>query len=117
MIIPAGVTEIKKYAFKDCTSLVSVRIPESVTQIEEGAFNGCVGLRSLRIPEGVVQIGDGAFFGCSQLNITLLSDLIIDLSYVEAVFAKKPKPLKAEFPNKKVFSLNDMYYSPGRTLK
>ena len=69
------------------------------------------------IPEGVTRIEEDAFAKCHQLTIILLTDVSIDIKDVKAVFAKNPVPLRAEFPHKNIFSLNDMYYSPGRTLK
>ena len=44
LVIPEGVTEIKKYAFYYCNSLTSVTIPNSVTSISTYAFSGCSGL-------------------------------------------------------------------------
>ncbi len=39
LIIPAGVTEIKPYAFEGCTSLLPVTIPSTVTSIGSYAFS------------------------------------------------------------------------------
>ena len=44
LVIPDGVTEIKEYAFKLCTSLTSVTIGNNVTSIGENAFNYCLNL-------------------------------------------------------------------------
>ena len=115
--IPEGVTYIRSGAFYGCSGLTSVKIPEGVTHIEEDAFSECSGLTSVTIPEGVTYIEKNAFEKCHQLTIILLSDVYIDIKDVKAVFAKNPVPLRAEFPHKNIFSLNDMYYSPGRTLK
>ena len=41
MEIPASVTGIGDYAFRGCTSLVSVTIPASVTSIGWNAFVDC----------------------------------------------------------------------------
>ncbi len=40
-VIPNGVTEIKKEAFLNCKTLLSVEIPESVTSFNLNAFLGC----------------------------------------------------------------------------
>ena len=51
--IPNGVTEIRNYAFYDCSSLTSVTIPDGVTTIGYDAFNGCSSLTSVTIPGSV----------------------------------------------------------------
>jgi hypothetical protein len=48
--IPASVTSIGSYAFRDCTGLTSVTIPASVTNIGSSAFDHCSGLTSVTIP-------------------------------------------------------------------
>lgn len=41
LVIPEGVTEIKRYAFKGYGKLASVTIPSSVQTIKTSAFDGC----------------------------------------------------------------------------
>ena len=53
------VTEIRNYAFKNCTALVSINLGD-VDYIREGAFYGCAALENITFAEGVV-IGDWAF--------------------------------------------------------
>ena len=75
-IIPNGVMSIEKYAFSDCSSLISISVPKSVTSIGDGAFWGCSSLRSLVIPNSVTSIGAWAFSGCKSLsNITIPDSL------------------------------------------
>ena len=59
--IPDSVTNIRDYAFYDCSGLTSVTIPNSVTNIGWGAFIGCSGLTSVTIGNGVTSIGSDAF--------------------------------------------------------
>jgi hypothetical protein len=78
--IPNGVTSIGSFSFLNCTGLTSVTIPNGVTRIGEAAFRGCSGLTSVTIPNGVTSIGEAAFRGCSGLtsvnfNATTLADL------------------------------------------
>ncbi len=67
-VLGNNVTEIGKYAFRDCSGLTSVNIPNSVTSIGYDAFNGCTGLVSITIPSSVTSISDLAFSGCSGLT-------------------------------------------------
>ena len=41
IVLPETVTEIKDYAFYNCTGLTKITIPESVTSIGNNAFTGC----------------------------------------------------------------------------
>ncbi len=51
IVIPEGITEIKKYAFYNCSTLESVTIPESVTSIGDSAFAKCVQLKKVNISD------------------------------------------------------------------
>jgi hypothetical protein len=66
--VPAGVTRIGAYAFRDCPGLKKVEIPVGVTHIGFGAFYGCYRLRDVVIPAGVTRIPIRAFYGCSCLR-------------------------------------------------
>ena len=68
IIVPNGVTKIRKHAFSWCTSLESVQLPESITSIEEEAFFECKNLKSINIPQSVQYIGAGVFMGCESLE-------------------------------------------------
>ena len=65
LVIPSDITEIKSYAFYNCSSLTSVTIPDSVTSIGGYAFFGCSSLTSVTIPDSVTTIGGSAFNGCT----------------------------------------------------
>ena len=68
LVIPSDVTEIKAFAFHNCTGLTSVTIPNSVTTIGSYAFYGCDGFTSITIPNSVTTIGHEAFSNCSKLE-------------------------------------------------
>lgn len=68
LVIPEGVTEIKPFAFQNCTQLTSVTIPSTVTTIGDKAFRYCEKLKTVNIPNSVKNINDQAFFNCSALT-------------------------------------------------
>lgn len=73
VVIPAyykgvKVTRIAEEAFKDATSLTSIRIPDTVNLIWAHAFAGCTGLTEMTIPAGVKNISTNIFSGCTQLH-------------------------------------------------
>lgn len=77
VVIPHGVTEICKGAFKGCASLTDVVVPPGVQEISHGAFRNCENLRSIDLPQGICDIGYSAFRGCRSLTeITLRQGLI-----------------------------------------
>ena len=47
LTIPSYISEIKHYAFINCTTLVSIIFPNSITMIGQQAFAGCSGLNSI----------------------------------------------------------------------
>lgn len=47
LTIPSWISEIKHYAFINCTTLVSIVFPNSITMIGQQAFAGCSGLNSI----------------------------------------------------------------------
>ena len=49
--IPASVTKIGEYAFKDCTTLTSLSIPASLTDIFSGAFSNCPNIETISVNE------------------------------------------------------------------
>ncbi len=74
LILPAGMTEIEEYMFRECEGLTSVVIPNTVTTIGNSAFAYCTGLTSVEIPGSVTVIGDNAFYNCSNLTSVTLSE-------------------------------------------
>ena len=73
--IPAGVSIINSYAFRNNSNITSVVIPDSVTTIDYEAFLNCSGLTSITIPGSVEYIGSVAFQNCSSLESVYISDL------------------------------------------
>ena len=76
-----SVTSIGKYAFYDCSSLVSVTIPNSVTHIGDHAFYKTSSLTSVNIPNSVTSIGDYAFRGCSSLTTIDIPNSLTEIAH------------------------------------
>ena len=74
VVIPGGVKEIGKNAFRECSDLTSVTLPENIA-IGESAFKSCKSLQSIEIPKGCT-LKEYAFHCCSKLeSVTLPEDL------------------------------------------
>ena len=81
LVIPDSVTEIKGYAFRDCTGLTAVYYTGDIagwlgiSGLDEVMSHGCTlyidGSKvegAIAIPDGVTSIGDYAFFACTGLT-------------------------------------------------
>lgn len=66
--IPNSVTSIDFNSFAYCSSLTRVEIPNSVTCIESDVFSDCTSLESVTIGTGLVSIGQSAFYCCTSLT-------------------------------------------------
>ena len=96
-IIPEGVTEIGREAFKDCTAIQKIVLPHSVRDIQISsfihctnlvsvessdsletigwsAFEDCTALKEVNLGQNIKTIGDRAFFGCSRIEKLSLPD-------------------------------------------
>ncbi len=72
LILPNGITEIKRSAFYACRNLTNVTIGNSVTSIGAAAFYDCSNLTSVTIGNSVTSIGATAFYCCYRLtNLTI----------------------------------------------
>ena len=107
------VTEIGKWAFKNCSGLTGFAIPSTIDTIQEGAFYGCSGFTGtldlsfttavlkkdvfrecsgfteLILPLFITEIPEGAFCGCSGLTGTLVLSESESLEIIgEGAFAR-----------------------------
>lgn len=78
--ILTGVTNIGKFAFRLCPSLMNITIPNSVTTIGTQAFYACTKLSNVTIPNSVISIDEGAFSECSLLTEVNIPDSITKIS-------------------------------------
>lgn len=67
-IIPEGVETIGDSAFRECRSLVRIRIPEGVKVIDTFAFCGCSHLSDVTLPASVESVAKSAFRECPNLE-------------------------------------------------
>lgn len=74
LIIPSGVTTIKKYAFSN-GKFNSAVMPEGVKDIGDYAFLSCLKMRSVTIPKSFTKIGKDAFYFCYTLDRVFISDI------------------------------------------
>lgn len=77
LTVPAEVTEIPAYAFKDRNDIVGVKFApgSALRSIGEYAFLGCSNLRHIQLPEGVEECGEGAFRECGLKTVILPGSL------------------------------------------
>ncbi len=68
LLIPEGITEIKKFAFDYIRSLTSVALPNTVTSIGDSSFYNCTGFTSITIPNSVTTIGANAFYNVKHIE-------------------------------------------------
>lgn len=69
VILPEGLTEVKRYAFAGCESLRKVVFPVSLKKIGDGAFEGCHKLKTVLFCKDTrAVIGQNAFVGCDSLR-------------------------------------------------
>lgn len=63
-------------AFRDCTSLQSIKFPDSVTSIGTNAFSDCTSLASVTFGNGMTSTGLNAFRDCTSLRTVVFSPSI-----------------------------------------
>ena len=78
-VIPAGVTDIRSYAFYHCAQLASVSIPAGVTNIGERAFFNCEVLSGVDFPDTLSAIGGYAFYHCTGLQSVVIPDSVTSI--------------------------------------
>ena len=76
VVIPDGVTDIKKQAFSSCNKLTSITLPDSIKNIGANAFAYCSSLKKINMPEYVETIDDYAFMECSGFTNLTIPDTV-----------------------------------------
>jgi hypothetical protein len=67
VVIEEGVTSVGDYAFRNCSTILSISLPTSLISIGQYAFRSA-GISSVVIPANVATIGPDAFYNCTNLN-------------------------------------------------
>ena len=86
-----GITEIRPYAFYNCTSLVRVELPASVENIGSYAFAECSNLQEIIFNNPNTVIGSYAFHKCTSLtdidltNVSQVQDFAFFQSGLESI--------------------------------
>ena len=84
-------------AFKNNTTLESVKIPKSVKSIGTHAFYGCLNLKSVVIDNAELTIGAHAFNGCSNLENVDLGNSVKEIGF--SSFAKCSNLANIDLPS------------------
>lgn len=75
LVIPEGVTTIKKHAFRSCANLQSVQFPNTLETICDYALYNCNALESVKFGSGLKTIGYMAFYLCPSFSKMIIPDL------------------------------------------
>ena len=79
LVIPEGVTTIKKYAFFSFKELRKIILPSTLKRIEEHAFSECELLEEINIPDHVEYVGKYAFKLCNSLTSLTFSSNVTEI--------------------------------------
>lgn len=114
VVIPNGVTTIRKSAFNVCAKLESIIIPDSVTRIESAAFSYCGALTKINIPNSAVDISGNPFIRCDALEKISFSDNHPTLENIDGVIFRKEDYCLIWYPPCRE---DVVYYIPQGTSK
>lgn len=91
--LPAGVTEIGKYAFR-ATGITEVTVPAGVTRLEEYTFYDCEKLRKAVLPDDITFIGNSCFSECdSMVDVNIPAKVVTIDQYAFYNNAKRTAPI------------------------
>lgn len=98
IILPQGITAIRRNAFARAYNLTEINIPEGVQSIDLVAFNICTSLEELRLPSTLTNVGKWAFSNMSSLKSVYISALVPPTA-TDDIFEKKPSDAVLYVPN------------------
>ena len=80
LVVPEGVTGLKKAAFAACKGLKSVTFPEALTTIgDDAVFRS--GLEAITLPDNITEVGVSAFSGCENAATLQLSNAMTMIGF------------------------------------
>ena len=103
VVLNEGLVSIRKDAFRNCTSLASIKFPSTLIEIADCAFKSCSNLKKVVLNDGLQKLGDKAFGKCTSLKsidlpptLTLLGHYVLDdcVNLTEVVFNEERKGRK-----------------------
>jgi hypothetical protein len=75
------VTEIAERAFRERSSLTSIKLPSSITKIGNASFALCNSLKTFEVPSSVTTMGDEVFWGCGSLESVTIPSSVTSMGY------------------------------------
>lgn len=82
VIIHSPCSAVGSSAFKNCETLVSVKLPDTVTILAEDAFAGCTSLTEIELPKNLETMAGGDFVGCTGLSNIVIPERVKDIMNV-----------------------------------
>ena len=76
------VTKVCGFAFRYCKKITEVILPDGITEIRRDAFEGCTSLQSVFLPESIIKIEDSIFRECSSLKEITIPKKVDEISLV-----------------------------------
>ena len=73
ILLPEGLTSIKRYAFSSCSKLKNVILPSTVSELGVGVFYSCKSLEDVIIPNGITEISEALCKECTSLKNIVFS--------------------------------------------
>ncbi len=107
-------TIVGNNAFEGCTGLTSLSFPESAQYIGNWAFADCKNLKSVDTGNGMTQIGENAFFACSSLSTIKLG---ANVTTIGAQAFSASNELTAILIPKNVVEIGPNVFSQSNNLK
>lgn len=114
VVLPQGLENIGKEAFKGCISLKSIIIPNNVIEIGVEAFAECSSLATITLSNKLGTIGNYAFANCDSLKRIVLPNSVVKIG--NGAF-EHSKALETIEMSNNVISIGEYAFNECRSLK